>query len=61
MSKLDEKVAAYTAEAKKLKLELSETLIEKITRSAGPSISQTISSQRFPLGLSGVRCLDRIC
>lgn len=38
MSKLDEKVAAYVAEAKKLKLDLDESLIAAVTKGLGPSI-----------------------
>ncbi len=38
MSKLDEKVAAYVAEAKKLKLDLDENLIASVTKGLGPSI-----------------------
>lgn len=38
MSKLDEKVAAYVAEAKKLKLDLDEKLIASVTKGLGPSI-----------------------
>lgn len=38
MSKLDEKVAAYVAEAKKLKLDLDADLIASVTKGLGPSI-----------------------
>jgi hypothetical protein len=38
MSKLDEKIAAYQEEAKKLGLDLSPDLIEKVTKGLGPSI-----------------------
>lgn len=38
MSKLEEKVAAYVAEAKKLKLDLDEKLIASVTKGLGPSI-----------------------
>ncbi len=38
MSKLDEKIAAYQEEAKKLGLDLDPALIEKVTRGLGPSI-----------------------
>lgn len=38
MSKLDEKVAHYIEEAKKLDLGLSEDLITKVTGALGPSI-----------------------
>ena len=38
MSKLDEKITAYIAEAKKLKLPLEDPLIESVTRGLGPSI-----------------------
>lgn len=38
MSKLDEKIAAYQEEAKKLGLDLPADLIEKVTRGLGPSI-----------------------
>lgn len=38
MSKLDEKVAAYVAEAKKLKLDLDADLITSVTKGLGPSI-----------------------
>lgn len=38
MSKLDEKIAAYVAEAKKLKLDLDESLITAVTKGLGPSI-----------------------
>jgi hypothetical protein len=38
MSKLEEKIAAYTAEAKKLKLDLDENLIAAVTKGLGPSI-----------------------
>ena len=54
MSKLDEKVAAYQEEAKKLGLDVPATLIEKVTRGLGPSIykkdSETIAcSQKSEL------------
>lgn len=38
MSKLEEKIAAYVAEAKKLKLDLDESLIAAVTKGLGPSI-----------------------
>ncbi|WP_033565787.1 DUF2853 family protein [Sphingobacterium sp. SYP-B4668] len=38
MSKLDEKVAAYVAEAKKLNLSLDESLIRAVAKGLGPSI-----------------------
>ncbi|HMR18725.1 MAG TPA: DUF2853 family protein [Sphingobacterium sp.] len=38
MSKLEEKIASYVAEAKKLKLDLDENLIATVTRGLGPSI-----------------------
>lgn len=38
MSKLEEKIAAYVAEAKKLKLDLDEKLIAAVTKGLGPSI-----------------------
>ena len=38
MSKLDEKIALYKETAKKLKLNLSDELIEAVTRGLGPSI-----------------------
>ncbi|MGJ1421762.1 DUF2853 family protein [Sphingobacterium spiritivorum] len=38
MSKLDEKVAAYVAEAKKLNLGLDESLIHAVAKGLGPSI-----------------------
>ena len=38
MSKLDEKIAAYQEEAKKLGLDVPATLIDKVTRGLGPSI-----------------------
>lgn len=38
MSKLEEKIAAYVAEAKKLKLDLDESLIASVTKGLGPSI-----------------------
>ena len=38
MSKLDEKIAAYVAEAKKLNLDLDENLIASVTKGLGPSI-----------------------
>jgi len=38
MSKLDEKIAAYQEEAKKLGLDVPATLIEKVTKGLGPSI-----------------------
>jgi len=38
MSKLDEKVAAYVAEAKKLGLSLDESLIHAVAKGLGPSI-----------------------
>lgn len=48
MSKLDEKVAAYVAEAKKLKLDLDENLITSVTKGLGPSIykadAETVAS-----------------
>ena len=48
MSKLDEKVAAYIAEAKKLNLSLDDSLIEAVTKGLGPSIynadSETVAS-----------------
>ncbi|MBB2952371.1 MULTISPECIES: DUF2853 family protein [Sphingobacterium] len=48
MSKLDEKISAYIAEAKKLKLSLEDSLIESVTKGLGPSIykadAETIAS-----------------
>lgn len=48
MSKLDEKIAAYIAEAKKLKLGIDDTLLTKVTKGLGPSIynadSETVSA-----------------
>ncbi|NGF56074.1 DUF2853 family protein [Parapedobacter sp. SGR-10] len=38
MSKLEEKIAAYVAEAKKLKLDLDEKLIAAVAKGLGPSI-----------------------
>lgn len=38
MSKLEEKISMYVAEAKKLNLDLSEELIAAVTKSLGPSI-----------------------
>ena len=38
MSKFEEKVALYVAEAKKLKLDLDEKLITAVTKGLGPSI-----------------------
>ncbi|UIR56730.1 DUF2853 family protein [Sphingobacterium sp. SRCM116780] len=38
MSKLDEKIAAYIAEGKKLNLSLEDSLIEAVTKGLGPSI-----------------------
>ncbi|WP_456432507.1 DUF2853 family protein [Nitratifractor sp.] len=38
MSKLEEKISQYQAEAKKLKLGLDAALIDKVTRGLGPSI-----------------------
>lgn len=38
MSKLDEKVAAYVAEAKKLKLDIDAGLIASVAKGLGPSI-----------------------
>ncbi|SKC02141.1 Protein of unknown function [Sphingobacterium nematocida] len=38
MSKLDEKVAAYVAEAKKLKLDIDADLIAAVAKGLGPSI-----------------------
>lgn len=38
MSKLDEKIAAYIAESKKLNLSLDETLIAAVAKGLGPSI-----------------------
>lgn len=38
MSKLEEKIAAYTAEAKKLKLDIDEKLLAAVTKGLGPSI-----------------------
>lgn len=38
MSKLDEKIAAYTAESKKLGLSLDDAFIAKVTKGMGPSI-----------------------
>ncbi len=47
MSKTDEKIAHYTAEAKKLGLDLAEDFIAKVTKGLGPSIhkkdSETVS------------------
>ena len=47
MSKRDDKIAQYTAEAKKLGLSVSNELIEKVTVGLGPSIykkdSETVS------------------
>lgn len=48
MSKLDEKITAYIAEAKKLKLDLDESLITAVTKGLGPSIykadAETVSA-----------------
>lgn len=48
MSKFDEKVAFYLAEAKKLNLSIDEQLLSKVTHGLGPSIysqdSETISA-----------------
>ena len=54
MSKRDDKIAQYTASAKKLKLGLSDDLITKVTVGLGPSIykkdSETVScSQKSEL------------
>jgi hypothetical protein len=38
MSKLDEKIAKYTEASQKLGLDIETDLIEKVTRSLGPSI-----------------------
>jgi len=38
MSKLEEKIAGYQEEAKKLGLDISAELIDKVTRALGPSI-----------------------
>ena len=38
MSKLEEKVATYIAEAKKLNLDLDDALITAVTKGLGPSI-----------------------
>jgi len=38
MSKLEEKIATYVAEAQKLKLDLDEKLIAAVTKGLGPSI-----------------------
>ena len=38
MSKLDEKIASYQEESKKLGLDLPADLIEKVTKGLGPSI-----------------------
>ncbi len=38
MSKLEEKIAAYVAESKKLKLDLDEKLIVAVAKGLGPSI-----------------------
>ncbi len=38
MSKLEEKIAAYVAEAKKLNLSLDEKLLTAVTKGLGPSI-----------------------
>ncbi|MCY4781337.1 DUF2853 family protein [Sphingobacterium sp. UT-1RO-CII-1] len=38
MSKLEEKTAAYIAEAKKLKLNIDDQLLTKVTKGLGPSI-----------------------
>lgn len=38
MSKLEEKISTYVAEAKKLNLDLSESLIAAVTKGLGPSI-----------------------
>lgn len=38
MSQLDEKIAAYTAEAKKLNLSIDEKLLAAVTKGLGPSI-----------------------
>ena len=38
MSKLEDKIAAYQEEAKKLGIDVPATLIEKVTRGLGPSI-----------------------
>jgi len=38
MSKLDEKIAAYIAESKKLGLDLEDSLITAVTKGLGPSI-----------------------
>lgn len=48
MSKLDEKVAEYAAEAKKLGLSIDEKLLAAVTKGLGPSIynedSETIAA-----------------
>lgn len=48
MSKLDEKIAAYVAESKKLGLSLDEAFIAKVTKGIGPSIynadSETVAA-----------------
>ncbi|MFZ4861639.1 DUF2853 family protein [Sphingobacterium sp. Mn56C] len=48
MSKLDQKIAAYIAEAKKLKLDISDDLLTAVTKGLGPSIykadAETVSS-----------------
>lgn len=48
MSKLDDKITAYIAEAKKLKLPLEDSLIESVTKGLGPSIykadAETVAS-----------------
>ena len=48
MSKLDEKIATYVAEAKKLNLSLDEKLIAAVAKGLGPSIynadAETVSS-----------------
>ncbi|MCA5005758.1 DUF2853 family protein [Sphingobacterium bovistauri] len=38
MSKLEEKIATYVAEAKKLNLDLDESLIASVAKGLGPSI-----------------------
>lgn len=45
MSKLDEKVAAYVAEAKKLNLGLDESLIHAVAKGLGPSIYKADAEQ----------------
>lgn len=57
MSKFDDVLATYVAEAKKLGLSVDESLLEKVTKGLGPSIYNADSSK---VSSSDPKELDRV-